>query len=78
MIVIHYHGIFQEGSSWDESADGPIGVTHHDCLISPGNSFAYQFNVPDQAETFWYHWHLDHWVQQWLSTSPLICLKVTQ
>ena len=32
MIVIHYHGIFQEGSSWD---DGPGGVTQ--CSTAPGN-----------------------------------------
>ena len=31
MIVIHYHGIFQEGSSWD---DGPGGVTQ--CSTAPG------------------------------------------
>nr|AFD97050.1 laccase 1 [Coprinus comatus] len=49
---IHWHGLFQAGSSW---ADGPVGVTQ--CPIAPGNSFLYQFNVPDQAGTFWYHSH---------------------
>ncbi|KIL66529.1 multicopper oxidase [Amanita muscaria Koide BX008] len=49
---IHWHGIFQRGSSW---ADGPVGVTQ--CPITPGNSFLYEFNVPDQAGTFWYHSH---------------------
>ncbi|KAF9444257.1 multicopper oxidase [Macrolepiota fuliginosa MF-IS2] len=49
---IHWHGIFQEGSSW---ADGPVGVTQ--CPISPGHSFLYEFKVPDQAGTFWYHSH---------------------
>lgn len=49
----HWHGLFQEGSSW---ADGPVGVTQ--CPISPSHSFLYQFSVPDQAGTFWYHSHL--------------------
>ncbi|KAF8957176.1 yellow laccase [Flammula alnicola] len=49
---IHWHGIFQEGSNW---ADGPVGVTQ--CPIAPGHSFLYQFTVPDQAGTFWYHSH---------------------
>ncbi|KAF5362289.1 hypothetical protein D9756_002103 [Leucocoprinus leucothites] len=49
---IHWHGLFQEASSW---ADGPVGVTQ--CPISPGHSFLYQFKVPDQAGTFWYHSH---------------------
>ncbi|WP_369292956.1 multicopper oxidase domain-containing protein [Alkalibacillus haloalkaliphilus] len=26
--------------------------------MSPGHSFLYQFNVPNQAGTFWYHSHL--------------------
>lgn len=50
---IHWHGFFQSGSSW---ADGPVGVTQ--CPISPGRSFLYKFNVPNQAGTFWYHSHL--------------------
>lgn len=49
---IHWHGIFQEGTNW---ADGPSGVTQ--CPIVPGHSFLYQFTVPDQAGTFWYHSH---------------------
>jgi iron transport multicopper oxidase len=49
---IHWHGFFQAGSSW---ADGPVGVTQ--CPIAPGNSFLYDFQVPDQAGTFWYHSH---------------------
>ncbi|KAF8999336.1 yellow laccase [Cyathus striatus] len=39
-------------TSW---ADGPVGVTQ--CPIAPGHSFLYQFSVPDQAGTFWYHSH---------------------
>ncbi|KAF8806820.1 laccase 3 precursor [Phlegmacium glaucopus] len=49
---IHWHGLFQAGSNW---ADGPVGVTQ--CPIAPGHSFLYQFTVPDQAGTFWYHSH---------------------
>ncbi|KDR80952.1 hypothetical protein GALMADRAFT_60685 [Galerina marginata CBS 339.88] len=49
---IHWHGLFQKGSSW---ADGPVGVNQ--CPISPGHSFLYEFSVPDQAGTFWYHSH---------------------
>ncbi|EIN05424.1 laccase [Punctularia strigosozonata HHB-11173 SS5] len=49
---IHWHGIFQAGTNW---ADGPEGVNQ--CPIASGNSFLYNFNVPDQAGTFWYHSH---------------------
>ncbi|KAG6810814.1 Acyl-coenzyme A oxidase 2 [Tricholoma furcatifolium] len=49
---IHWHGIFQAGTPW---ADGPVGVSQ--CPIIPGDSFLYNFNVPDQAGTFWYHSH---------------------
>ncbi|KAG2012190.1 laccase 2 [Coprinopsis cinerea AmutBmut pab1-1] len=49
---IHWHGLFQRGSQW---ADGPAGVTQ--CPIVPGSSFLYQYRVPDQAGTFWYHSH---------------------
>ncbi|KAF8194695.1 Cupredoxin [Pholiota molesta] len=49
---VHWHGLFQEGTNW---ADGPVGVTQ--CPIAPGHSFLYQFAVPDQAGTFWYHSH---------------------
>ncbi|RDB26960.1 Laccase-1 [Hypsizygus marmoreus] len=51
--TVHWHGIFQHGSSW---ADGAAAVTQ--CPISPGHSFLYKFKVPDQAGTFWYHSHL--------------------
>ncbi|KAG6836179.1 Acyl-coenzyme A oxidase 2 [Arthromyces matolae] len=49
---IHWHGFFQAGTPW---ADGPEGVTQ--CPIIPGNSFLYDFKVPGQAGTFWYHSH---------------------
>ncbi|KAF8222678.1 laccase [Tricholoma matsutake] len=50
---IHWHGIFQKGSSW---ADGAAYVTQ--CPILPEDSFLYDFTVPRQAGTFWYHSHL--------------------
>ncbi|PPQ90322.1 hypothetical protein CVT25_007724 [Psilocybe cyanescens] len=49
---IHWHGLFQEGSTW---ADGVVGVTQ--CPITPNNSFTYQFSVADEAGTYWYHSH---------------------
>ncbi|RPD65835.1 laccase 1 [Lentinus tigrinus ALCF2SS1-7] len=50
---IHWHGFFQKGTNW---ADGPAFVNQ--CPIASGNSFLYDFSVPDQAGTFWYHSHL--------------------
>ncbi|TEB28872.1 laccase 2 precursor [Coprinellus micaceus] len=50
--AIHWHGLFQKGSSW---ADGPVGVTQ--CPIVPGDSFLYDFRAERQAGTFWYHSH---------------------
>nr|CAI56705.1 Lac2 protein [Phlebia radiata] len=50
---IHWHGLFQHGTNW---ADGPAFVTQ--CPIVTGDSFVYDFTVPDQAGTFWYHSHL--------------------
>nr|WGJ61544.1 laccase 3 precursor [Cerrena unicolor] len=41
------------GTNW---ADGPAFVNQ--CSIIPDNSFLYDFNVLDQAGTFWYHSHL--------------------
>ncbi|KAK7456415.1 hypothetical protein VKT23_010663 [Stygiomarasmius scandens] len=49
---IHWHGLFQHGTNW---ADGPSGVNQ--CPIVPDHSFKYEFQVPDQAGTFWYHSH---------------------
>ncbi|KAG6847300.1 hypothetical protein H0H93_008959 [Arthromyces matolae] len=48
----HWHGIFQNGSNW---ADGAAMVTQ--CPIVPNNSFIYDFNIYNQAGTFWYHSH---------------------
>ncbi|CDO73053.1 Laccase [Trametes cinnabarina] len=50
---IHWHGFFQQGTNW---ADGPAFVNQ--CPIASGHSFLYDFQVPDQAGTFWYHSHL--------------------
>ncbi|KAJ7136937.1 yellow laccase [Mycena epipterygia] len=50
---IHWHGFFQENTNW---ADGVAFVTQ--CPIVPEHSFLYNFQVPDQAGTFWYHSHL--------------------
>ncbi|KAJ7606635.1 laccase 1 precursor [Roridomyces roridus] len=50
---IHWHGFFQAGSSWE---DGPAFVTQ--CPIAANHSFDYQFDVPEQTGTFWYHSHL--------------------
>nr|ALF95042.1 laccase [Crustodontia chrysocreas] len=51
--TIHWHGLFQHGTNW---ADGVAFVNQ--CPIASGDSFLYNFNVPDQAGTFWYHSHL--------------------
>ncbi|KAI0923401.1 hypothetical protein AcV5_008963 [Taiwanofungus camphoratus] len=49
---VHWHGIHQHTTNW---ADGPAFVTQ--CPIAPGNSFLYDFTVPDQTGTYWYHSH---------------------
>ncbi|KAL0957106.1 hypothetical protein HGRIS_003199 [Hohenbuehelia grisea] len=49
---IHWHGLFQRGSSW---ADGPEFVTQ--CPIVPNESFEYSFEA-DHPGTFWYHSHV--------------------
>ncbi|KAJ4473035.1 laccase 1 [Lentinula aciculospora] len=43
---IHWHGLFQKTTNW---ADGPAFVNQ--CPIAAGDSFLYNFNVPDQAGT---------------------------
>ncbi|KAN0114020.1 multicopper oxidase [Russula decolorans] len=49
---IHWHGVFQKHTNYD---DGPSFVTQ--CPIIPNESFTYDFSVPDQAGTLWYHSH---------------------
>nr|QOW95827.1 laccase [Cerrena sp.] len=51
---MHWHGLFQNGTNW---ADGPPFVTQ--CPIVANDSFLYNFTVPGQAGTFWYHSHLE-------------------
>ncbi|KZP29155.1 multicopper oxidase [Athelia psychrophila] len=51
---IHWHGIFQQGGTNYE--DGAASVTQ--CPIVPKNGYQYDFSVPDQAGTFWYHSHV--------------------
>ncbi|KAG6907013.1 hypothetical protein DXG01_010916 [Tephrocybe rancida] len=50
--TIHWHGIFQNGTN---AADGGAMVSQ--CPIIQNASFVYDFNVFDQAGTFWYHSH---------------------
>ncbi|KAG6860892.1 hypothetical protein C0995_006331 [Termitomyces sp. Mi166 len=50
--TVHWHGIFQNGTNW---ADGGAMVSQ--CPIVQNASFLYDFNVFDQAGTFWYHSH---------------------
>ncbi|KAJ7646284.1 laccase [Mycena polygramma] len=50
---IHWHGFFQKHTNW---ADGPAFVNQ--CPITPSHSFLYDFQVPNQAGTYWYHSHL--------------------
>jgi FtsP/CotA-like multicopper oxidase with cupredoxin domain len=49
---IHWHGIFQADSNW---MDGTVGVTQ--CPIPPGQSYTYNFTVPNQHGTYWWHSH---------------------
>ncbi|THH12095.1 hypothetical protein EW145_g227 [Phellinidium pouzarii] len=50
---VHWHGLFQASTT---EMDGPAWVNQ--CPIIPGNSFLYNFNVPGQSGTYWYHSHL--------------------
>ncbi|KAF8485121.1 laccase C [Russula ochroleuca] len=49
---IHWHGIDQHTFN---AFDGASFVNQ--CPIIPGDTFRYQFEVPSQAGTFWYHSH---------------------
>ncbi|GLB40731.1 putative multicopper oxidase family protein [Lyophyllum shimeji] len=49
---VHFHGIFQRGTPY---ADGTSIVSQ--CPITPGKSFLHDFNVLDEAGTYWYHSH---------------------
>src|SRR5687767_3785713 len=45
-----YFGVI--GTNW---MDGTMGVTQ--CAIPPGQSFTYNFTVPNQWGTYWWHAH---------------------
>lgn len=49
---LHFHGLFMNGTNY---MDGPQYVTQ--CPIQPNDTFLYNFTVPDQAGTYWYHSH---------------------
>ncbi|KAG9308046.1 laccase C [Chiua virens] len=51
---VHWHGLYQRHSN---AFDGTAFVTQ--CPIVSGALFPYQFDVPDQAGTFWYHSHFN-------------------
>jgi hypothetical protein len=42
----------------DSSNKGPAMQMVLEEFLNPGNSFLYDFSVPNQAGTFWYHAHL--------------------
>lgn len=50
--TLHFHGLFQNGTN---QMDGPEMVTQ--CPIGPGDTYLYNFTVPDQVGTYWYHSH---------------------
>ncbi|KAI1774910.1 putative multicopper oxidase [Hypoxylon cercidicola] len=50
--TIHWHGINQRQTPW---MDGVVGVSQ--CGIPPQRNFTYEFRVPDQRGTFWWHAH---------------------
>ncbi|KAH3669045.1 hypothetical protein OGAPHI_001641 [Ogataea philodendri] len=50
--TLHFHGLFQEHST---QMDGPPLLTQ--CPIAPGDTMLYNFTVPDQVGSFWYHSH---------------------
>lgn len=50
--TLHFHGLFQNGTS---QMDGPEMVTQ--CPIAPNDMMLYNFTVPNQVGTYWYHSH---------------------
>lgn len=49
---IHFHGLFQERTN---QMDGVPGLTQTE--IAPGQTFIYNFSIPDQVGSYWYHSH---------------------
>lgn len=53
---LHFHGLFMNSSHDNQNQmDGPEMVTQ--CPLGDGDTYFYNFTVPDQAGTFWYHAH---------------------
>ncbi|KAF8485135.1 multicopper oxidase-domain-containing protein, partial [Russula ochroleuca] len=52
---IHWHGIHQHTFNAFDSASFV-----NQCPIIPGDMFRYQFEIPDQAGTYWYHSHFSN------------------
>ncbi|AMD20196.1 HDL548Wp [Eremothecium sinecaudum] len=53
---LHFHGLFHNTSQGNNPQnDGPQMVTQ--CPIQPGDTYLYNFTVPDQVGTYWYHSH---------------------
>ncbi|AEY95290.1 FABR228Cp [Eremothecium gossypii FDAG1] len=54
--TLHFHGLFHNSSEGNLAAmDGPDMVTQ--CGIPPGQTYLYNFSVPTQVGTYWYHSH---------------------
>ncbi|KAI8076709.1 multicopper oxidase-domain-containing protein [Gilbertella persicaria] len=67
-VTVHFHGIRQINSV---QADGVPYLTQH--IIPPGCSFLYEFDVPDQVGTFFYHAHVG--MQEMSIFGPIIIYK---
>ncbi|CAG8617786.1 8186_t:CDS:10, partial [Paraglomus occultum] len=50
--AMHAHGMHQRGTPW---YDGAPWITQ--CVIPDDYEFTYNFTVPDEVGTFWYHAH---------------------
>ena len=50
--TLHFHGLFMEGTN---QMDGPDMVTQ--CPVGPGSTFVYNFTVPSNRGSYWYHSH---------------------
>ncbi|KAG0053230.1 hypothetical protein BGZ83_001468 [Gryganskiella cystojenkinii] len=50
--ALHWHGMFQNGTNW---MDGTTAITQ--CAIPAGGTFTYNFTIPGQWGTYWWHAH---------------------
>ncbi|KAI0427174.1 multicopper oxidase [Xylaria sp. FL1042] len=64
--AIHWHGMYQVGQN---QMDGPPMANQ--CPIPPGSTFTYNFTVPDQVGSYWWHSHVHGQVADGLR-GPLI------